>query len=205
MEKELLDILKKVNTLYQKYGIKSITMDDVAKKLGISKKTLYQYVKDKADLVEKVIMLEIKDKQKISKEFINNKKINVIEKAIQVHKFIDEYLKNVNFSIEYDLRKYYPDLYKKIQEMRRKNMYESMLRNMKKGKKEGLYRKDLNVELIAKLQIFRAENLLDNGMFSKKDFTIETFNELLTYHIRGIASNKGIKYFEKFFNKNMSK
>jgi len=197
MEKELLDILKKVSIFYQKYGIKSVTMDDVAKELGISKKTLYQYVKDKADLVEKVIMLKIKAEQKISQEFINNKKINVIEKAIQVHKFANEQLKNFNFSIEYDLKKYYPDLYKKIQEIRRKDMYESMLKNMEKGKKEGLYRKDLNTELIAKLQVYRAENILDNGMFSKKDFTIETFKEVFTYHIKGIASDKGIKYFEE--------
>ena len=197
MEKELLNILEKVSILYLKYGIKSITMDDVAREFGISKKTLYQYVTDKPDLVEKVMLLIAEKHNSFFKKLRANK-INAIEELLEVNKYFTEMLKNYNPSMEYDLRKYYPDLFKKIYEVRRKRMYESIIRNMKKGIKEGLYRRDMDIEIIAKLHVSRIENMYDNEIFTTEELTsAKVFNEIFIYHLRGISNENGIKFLEE--------
>ncbi len=197
MEKELLNILEKVSILYQKYGIKSITMDDVARELGISKKTLYQHVTDKTDLVEKVMLLIAEKHNSFFKKLRANK-INAIEELFEVNKYFTEMLKNYNPSMEYDLRKYYPDLFKNIYEVRRKRMYESIIRNMKKGIKEGLYRRDMDIEIIAKLHVSRIENMYDNEIFTNEELiSTKVFNEIFIYHLRGIANVTGIKFLER--------
>ncbi len=200
MNEELKNILTKVFNLYQKYGIKSITMDDVAKELGMSKKTLYTYVKDKRELVEKIS--EMKMQLSIEhQKYLKESNLNAIEELLFIYRFLNEQLKNHNPSMIFDLKKYYPDVFKKMHETRRKIIYEGMLHNMIKGQKEGFYRTDFNCEIIAKLHVFRAENMIDNDIFSQSDFqTADIFKEMFKYHLRGIANEKGIKYFEEKLN-----
>lgn len=201
MEKELLNILEKVSILYQKYGIKSITMDDVSRELGISKKTLYQHVTDKTDLVEKVIWL-IATKHKDFFTELKKKNLNAIEELFEVNKYFTQLLNNYNPSMEYDLKKYYSEQYKNISEIRRKRMYESIVQNIKKGIKEGLFRKELDVEIITKLHIFRIENMYENEIFTTEELTsAKVFNEIFIYHLRGISNENGIKFLEEKLNK----
>ena len=196
MNEDLKNILLKVRELYMKYGIKSITMDDVARELGISKKTLYQFVSDKDDLVGKFIDFEIETKQKeICNCFKNN--LNAIEGLFEISLFMNKAMKDQNPSTEYDLKKYYPHHYQKILKARREGMYSYILLNLKQGKTEGLYREEMNEEIIAKLYLSRAENAHFTDIFTVEEFTsIKLFFELLTYHIRGIATEKGIKVLE---------
>ena len=200
MNDELKNILSKVFLLYQKYGVKSVTMDDIAKELGISKKTLYNYVKDKRELVEKIADMKVQlsiDHQKHMK----GSKLNAVEELLFVYKFLDNQLKSHNPSMMFDLKKYYPDVFKKMHEARRKISYEGMLQNMKKGQKEGFYRLDLNCEIIAKLHLFKIENLVDSDLFTQYDFQgSDIFKEMFNYHLRGIANQKGIEYFEEKLN-----
>ena len=180
-------------------------MDDVAREFGISKKTLYQYVTDKPDLVEKVMLL-IAEKHNSFFKKLRAKKINAIEELFEVNKYFTGMLKNYNPSMEYDLRKYYPDLFKKIYEVRRKRMYESIIRNMKKGIKEGLYRRDMDIEIIAKLHVSRIENMYDNEIFTNEELiSTKVFNEIFIYHLRGIANVTGIKFLERKLKKLKSK
>jgi len=105
MNEDFKNILLKVRELYMRYGIKSITMDDVASHLGISKKTLYQHVSDKDDLVGKVIDLEISS-QDHEMECMKAADLNAIEKLLMVSKMINHKLKQMNPSTDYDLKKY---------------------------------------------------------------------------------------------------
>ncbi len=189
---DLKNILLKVRELYIKYGIKSITMDDVARELGISKKTLYQFVTDKDDLVGKFVDYEIELRQE---EICKCFKIgfNAIEELFEITIFMNRMMREQNPATEYDLKKYYPDHYQKTLKTRRERMYNYILLNLKKGKKEGLYRKDMNEEIIAKLYLSRSENIHFNELFTVEEFTsIKLFLELLTYHVRGIATEEGI-------------
>jgi AcrR family transcriptional regulator len=197
MNEELKNILLKVRELYMKYGIKSITMDDVARELSISKKTLYQYVTDKDDLVGKFIDNEIEIRQEeISKCFGFG--FNAIEELFEISIFMNKLMRDQNPATEYDLKKYYPQHYQKTLKAHREGIYNYLLVNMEKGAKEGLYRKDMNKEIIAKLYLWRSEDSHLNDLFTVEEFTsIKLFIEFLTYHIRGIATEKGIMMLEK--------
>jgi TetR/AcrR family transcriptional regulator, cholesterol catabolism regulator len=190
-------ILEKVGKLYSCYGIKSVTMDDVAKHLCISKKTLYEHFKDKEDLVRAILFLEHNIHVRISGE-ISTKNLNAIEELMDVYRLIHKKFNAYNPSMEYDIRKYYPDLYKSIRDTRRKTMFDSFLKNLKKGKKEGLFRKEINAGIIARLHVFLFENLYDNDLFTLEELTtLNFFQELFIYHLHGILSNKGLLFLQK--------
>jgi len=169
MNEELKKILASARDLYMKYGIKSITMDDVARELAISKKTLYQYVTDKDDLVGKVIDNEILIRQEeICKCFRIG--YNAIEELFEISIFMNNLMRNQNPATQYDLKKYYPEHYQKTEKARREGIYEYIHLNLKKGIKEGLYRDDMNKEVIAKLYLWRAENVHLDDLFTKEEF-----------------------------------
>jgi TetR/AcrR family transcriptional regulator, cholesterol catabolism regulator len=197
MNEELKNILLKARELYMKYGIKSITMDDVARELGISKKTLYQYVTDKDDLVGKFIDNEIALRhEEICKCFRIG--LNAVEELFEISLFMNKMMRDQNPATEYDLKKYYPLHFQKILNARREGVYNYILINLKKGIKEGLYRKEMNKEVIAKLYLWRIENSQLSDLFTEEEFSgIRLFVELLTYHIRGIATEKGIIELDK--------
>lgn len=197
MNEELNRILLKTRELYMKYGIKSITMDDVAHEMGISKKTLYQYVSDKDDLVGKFIESEI---SKRKDELIRCFQIgfNAIEELFEISVFMNKLMRDQNPATEHDLKKYYPHHYQKMVETRRERMYNYILLNLRKGKKEEVYRADMDEVVIAKLYLSRTENIHFNELFTVEEFTsLKLFTELITYHVRGIATAKGIEILDK--------
>lgn len=180
-----------------KYGIKSVTMDDIARELGISKKTLYQYVDDKNDLVAKVIELEIAEKTKLFGKN-DHTGLNAVEDVFEVHRQVQQMIKDYNPATDYDLRKYYPELYSQIIKVRREYIYRNVLDNLIKGKAEGLYRLDFDNELIAKIQLSRVEATFDEKVFTHDELlSPRLFKEIFVYHIRGIANDKGLKVLEQ--------
>jgi TetR/AcrR family transcriptional regulator, cholesterol catabolism regulator len=196
VNEELGNILFKVRELYKNYGIKSITMDDVARELGISKKTLYQYVTDKDDLVGKFIDNEIKLRMTGIYECFKSG-LNAIEELFEISIFMNKLMKDQNPVTENDLKKYYPHHYQKTLNTRREGINNYILLNLRKGIDEGLYRKDMNVEVIAKIYLSRLEIIHKNDLFTVEELTSNRlFTELLVYHIRGIATSKGIVILE---------
>jgi TetR/AcrR family transcriptional regulator, cholesterol catabolism regulator len=197
MEEKINKILQQVSELYFKYGIKSVTMDDVARELGMSKKTLYEYFTDKNELVGKFLEFHI---QKIRCVFEAEKEDtgNAIDHLLFISKIIFSFLKEMNPSVHYDLQKYYPEIFKSLFEYKRNNMLNSVIQNITRGMKEGVYRKDLKPTIIAHIYVARVEASMDADFLKTNDFTSsELFSEMFTYHIRGISSKKGIEYFEK--------
>jgi AcrR family transcriptional regulator len=204
MNSELNNILEKVRELYTKYGIRSITMDEVAAELGISKKTLYQHVTDKEDLVGKFIDNEIELRQTQICECFKAG-YNAIEELFEISLFMNKLLREQNPATEHDLKKYYPEQFQKILTIRRERMYNYILLNLKKGKEEELYRNDLDDEIIAKLYLSRSESMADSSLYTVEEYTsIKIFVELLTYHIRGIATQSGIEELDKNIKKFLS-
>ena len=168
MNSELQNILEKVGELYNKYGIKSVTMDDVARELGISKKTLYQHVENKNELVEKVLF-HIINQNNCSFEKLAEKDLNAVEELLEVSIFIIKTIQKYNPSTEYDLKKYYPELFKKLNEIKKEKMYDSIIKNIIKGKNEGLYRNDLDEEIITKIQTSRFLNISTDQVINHED------------------------------------
>ena len=201
MSKEFKDLLKKVSTLYRKYGIKSVTMDDVAHELGMSKKTLYQFVSDKTELVQMVVE-HIRQCNFSNMKKKRGKDLNAIEELIEVSQHVNTLMKDHSPTYEYDLKKYYPDIYRNLMSARRKLMYESMISNIRKGKKEGIYRRELDEKIIAKLHLLRVENLQSNEIFEEEEMHSSKFlREVFVYHIHGLATEEGLKVFRHNYHK----
>ena len=197
MDKYFEQLLSRVAAIYKKYGIKSVTMDDIARELGISKKTLYQYVANKKVLVEHAVNYEI-TYSNCQIEQIVGEGLNAIDELLAMNRHIIKMLKDHNPASKYDMRKYYPDLNEKIEKRKRQCMYDAIIKNIHKGQREGIFRQDLNSDIIARMQISRIENSEDNDLFSldelvSPDFVVEMF----MYHIRGLANRNGIDLLEK--------
>ena len=197
-------ILEQSYKLFMRCGIKSMTMDDVANHLHISKKTLYQFVTDKNDLVEK----SMARMHKGHTSAINNicaQGLNAIDEQHEIANYLATLLSHVHPSIHYDLEKYHPKAWEQFHDEKRAHIYDCMTRNMRKGITEGLYREDLKSDIVAKLYLARFDVLFDGELFpmdkySFSDITWESFR----YHVRGIASDKGLKYLEKKTKKERS-
>lgn len=197
MDEKLEQIIKESAGVFFKYGIKSISMDDIARELGISKKTLYLYVKNKTDLVQKILDYNLIC-QCNEKDLIKEKKLNAIAILLEVSKMINKHLKQMNPSVTYDLQKYYPDMFKNYIAKKRDELYKDIKKNIEQGIAEGLYRDDLNVELIARLYIKKLENIHDPEFLHSDEFNIENiFEVMFESHIRGISNKKGIAFLEK--------
>ncbi|MEN9334768.1 MAG: HTH-type transcriptional repressor KstR2 [Bacteroidota bacterium] len=205
MEEKNLDIIDKALSVFMRKGIKSINMDDMSKELGISKKTLYLFVKDKEELVEKATDLFCQREIEAIKN-ISIEKVNAIDESLLIKKWVLSVIENVHPAVAFDLEKYYPSISKKMQDNRRKVVYKSIYNNIIKGQKEGLYRKDIIPEIVTRIYIGRMEMLLDPNVFPPQQFLMsDVYLEAFHYHIRGIASDKGIKILEQPKTKNKQK
>lgn len=183
--------------VFMTYGIKSVTMDDVAKHLRMSKKTLYQYVSNKNDLVKRCLDRDCQVTEVRVKEVLS-KGLNAIEENFEISKHILEDLKNIHPSIFYDLEKYYPDAWNTMHTLRHEFAGAVMKQNMERGIKEGLYRTDLNVEMMTRLWVARLNLIFDPNLFSLNEFDwVELYRQMFIHHVRGIASDEGLKYIEK--------
>lgn len=185
------NLVEKVSELYMRYGIKSVTMDDVARHLGISKKTLYLYVKDKKELVELSVNHHLEKNIEAEKN-LRDKKLSAIDELLEVYRFAGEMIKDVNPSYQYDLQKYYPYLCDRFNQFKRENLFEIIKGNLIRGISEGVYRKEINVEIIARMHAFRHFKSDD---INREDVELmmhkETFKEIFLYHMHAIINDKG--------------
>jgi AcrR family transcriptional regulator len=183
--------------VFMKYGIRSVTMDDMARQLGVSKKTLYKYVTDKSDLVKRCMAFQHEQEHCALGE-VMKKGLNAIDENFEVSRFIAEQIKNIHPSVMYDIEKYYPEVKQEFNHYKKETVYGWVVDNMERGIKEGLFRDDLNVPILAAAYIQRMDDLFDEEAFPSSQFkTSEVYLELFRYHIRGLASEKGIEYLKQ--------
>jgi len=201
MKDRRIEIAEKVCKLYRNYGIKSVTMDDVAHHLGISKKTLYEYFSDKRDLVI-AVMRSISQNKTVDFSVPQEQNVNAIEELFYYYNVQVKMIRDHKPSFIYDLKKYYPDLYEKFQKDKKQRIHNSVQNNLIKGKKEGLFRNDLNEDVIARLNLMRIEGIMNSGTFSLEEMVSpDLFSEIFRYHVYGIVSDKGRELFEKELHK----
>lgn len=192
------NILQKVTALFFKYGIKSVTMDDIARELGMSKKTLYQFFENKNDLLAQIIQLESLRDEKMTCFVMQNSE-NAVDELMGFAKHgVEEFAKlKSSPTIVYDLQKYYRDIWIQFETGINERMYEGTKNNIERGKNEGLYRLDVNADVIAKLYVRQMMTIIDEDIFpSKNHDKVRLFQQYLIYHIYGIATPKGIALFD---------
>ncbi|HPG32815.1 MAG: TetR/AcrR family transcriptional regulator [Lentimicrobiaceae bacterium] len=200
MDEKLGMILKTSGTLFRKYGIRSISMDDIAKELSMSKKTLYQYVENKTDLIEKLLKHVVSDSTSCITE--GDVPMNAIDILLQVSVRVSDEIKELNPSIAFDLEKFYPVLYRNFVNAKREHVYKKIKENLEQGGREGIYRTDLDADLVAKLYVQKLIDVHDPEFLSSVDFSQEkVFQVMFDNHIRGIANPAGLAYYEEQIKK----
>jgi TetR/AcrR family transcriptional regulator, cholesterol catabolism regulator len=191
------EITTKIAEIFLRYGIRSVSMDDLSQQLGISKKTLYQYFRDKEDLVNKVINYLMIHQEKGMEEPLQAEGYNAIEQLFLMSRFLTDYLSMVNPALPFDLKKYYPEIWKNVVDFKKQTIYRNFLQNMEKGISEGLYRKEINLRIIANIYVNNLEMFTPDNENMREHSFKEVFRSLFIYHIRGIASTSGLQYLEE--------
>lgn len=200
MSNETVEILSRAKELFSRYGVRSISMDDVASELGRSKKTIYQHVSNKEDLLRKLFLWEF---EQIQARFadIYNRNLNAIDEMVEIHKFIASQHESYNAPMEYDLKKYYPALFHEIIHTAHATRRKTLIANMEKGKREGLYRPDIVPEAIAMLYFSGFECQKPEGIDGCQGIPARTIlREAFLYHLHGICSPKGLELLYQRIN-----
>ena len=180
-----------------KFVIKSVSMDDVAKELHISKKTIYQYFKNKEDLISAMLQFYIENDHTSYLKSFANKDMNAIDELLLTSRWVCNNFKNVNPAHLFDLKKYYTRQFDDFWVKKREQVFDSIKANLERGIQEKVYRDSLNIDLIARLYALRLEDFhgQDGDFFGKYTFE-EVFKTQFENHIRAICNSEGIKYFE---------
>jgi AcrR family transcriptional regulator len=197
-------ILQAAHRLMSSYGVRSITMDDLAADLGISKKTIYKYFDDKDAIVEEVVQMVLAD-NRISFEQDLKKADNAVhEMTLCLNRLVDM-LESMNPSVLFDLRKYHPAAYAAIQRHQYEFLYDKMKANVMRGIREGYYRMEIKPDIIAR---YRVESILlpFNPEFSKatRSSLAELESEILQHYLFGLVTPSGYKVVQKYLKKKSS-
>lgn len=181
-----------------RYGIRSITMDEIANTLGISKKTIYQFFKDKDELVFAVIENEMKENETECAQFSIDA-ANAIQEIFLAVENLDEMLRYTNPLMLYDLEKHHPRAYQKIRDFKYQFLYEATIGNLRRGMDEGLYRSNLQKDIIAKSRIESAFLVFNPDIFPHSRYSMSEVNfELAILFLHGIVTDKGKQLIDKY-------
>lgn len=193
-------IAQKAHDLFLRYGIRSISMDEIASQLGISKKTIYQFYADKDALVDSVMEIVVRNSASEC-SVCRAQSGNPVHEIFQAADIVKEMLKAMNPTVMYDLQKYHPAAYRKIADHKDKFLYKQIRENLEEGIRMQLYRPDMNVDLIARFRLATVFMLFNPDLFPPGKLDFGTILEELTIHfLYGITSAKGQKLVQKYQN-----
>lgn len=182
--------------MFLNLGFKSVTMDDIAKTSGVSKKTIYAHFSNKTDLVEAVTDY-LFDSICEGIDLIHEQQKNPIVELFEIKKFVMQHLKDEKSSPQYQLQKYYPKIYVDLKKRQFEVMQESIKENLTRGIDMELYRTSLDIDFIARMYFHGMVGIKDKDLFPLNDYSMNTLmNYYLEYHLRGICTEKGIQDLE---------
>lgn len=194
---EEINWLETIENLFRRFGIKSITMDDVAAELGISKKTLYQMVDSKDDLVHRVVSHHI-TREKSQCLHMASSARNAIDEIFIVIDSNSQEMAQMKTNIINDLQKYHRDSLKLVMDFHYDFVLKIIRENMQRGREEGLYREDFDIDIVSKLHLASAFTIFDEQVFPESSTSrVDLFKELMMHFLHGIVSPKGLTYLKK--------
>ncbi len=186
--------------LFLTAGIKSVTMDDIAKHLGMSKKTIYQFFKDKNELVIALVRKKLQEDED-NMSVIMSQSVNVIEEMINMMKCSEEIFSRINPIVIHDMQKYHPDAWKQFQNFKSGVLIHTLQELLTKGIKQGYIRPDIDVKIIARMRVNLVELGFNTTIFPVAEFNTwkvqQQFNEHFNY---GICTLKGYKLLNQYKN-----
>lgn len=193
-----LRIKEKADELFRRYGIKSITMDEIATQLGVSKKTLYQFFSDKDELVEDIVKDTLRSSQEICEKNRKDSKDAVFE-LFGAMDMVQQMFSDMNPAMMYDLQRFHPKSYKHFLDHKNKFLFDMIRLNLKDGIEQELYRPEINIDIVAR---FRLEGMMlafNQDIFPASKFNLaELHMALIEHFLFGVASLKGHKLITKY-------
>jgi TetR/AcrR family transcriptional regulator, cholesterol catabolism regulator len=198
-------ILVKSNELFNRYGIRSVSMDDIAAQLGMSKKTLYQYYTDKDELVNAVFDIILSVNKNNCTE-CTKKGENAIQEVFLSFDIMEEMLKTMNPSVLFDMQKYHPTAYKKFDDFKNSFLYKIIKANLERGIKEELYRQEIDTDILARYRLHTVLLSFNPEVFpSNKANLVYIEQQLIECFLYGLATPKGYKLIQKYKNQRTKK
>jgi hypothetical protein len=194
-------ILHRATDLFLNLGFKSVTMDDIAEELAISKKTIYAYFSTKTELV-KASVYNVFDTISTGINRICVLDNNPIKEVFLIKEFVLENLKNEKSSPLFQLKKHYPKLYDELLKKQFEITKICVEQNLVKGIKEGLYRKNLDIDFISRIYFSGINSIKDNDIFPNNSSNMPSLmNTFFDYHLRAISTDKGLIVLKEELNK----
>lgn len=191
-------ILTRSVDMFISYGVKSVTMDEIAAELGISKKTIYQHFKNKNQLVEAAVF-HLFDEVCAKIDTVCDKSQNPIHELYRIKKVVKEYLKDEKSSPYFQLKKYYPKLFSQLIKKQYEVMIESVGENLRRGMSMGYFRDDLDVDFISRIYFSGMNSIKDEDLFPMDQYSIPNLTGMfLEYHLRAIVTPKGLEELNQY-------
>ena len=199
MDQKQQQVIFKSEELFMKYGLKSVTMDDIARHLGVSKKTLYQYFDNKKDLIQQIFNCRI-DFEKDMMDTIREESADAVEEMLKVARYSIRMLRKVSPAAMYDLKKYYHHIWHSVESLHQQYFFEILRENIERGIKQGVYRPDVNADIISKLYVGKISQVVNDELFPIGEYDrADLFKEFFNYHMHGIASPTGLELLEQHY------
>lgn len=184
-------LFKRVEELFFRLGIKALTMDDVASELGISKKTLYQVVENKDDLIKKVIEMHLEEDRACHLE-IEQAAVDAVDEMLLTEKFVLSQVREISPAAVHDLQKYHREAWDLMHQFHQTHALNSIRRNLEWGRREGFYHTDFDIEIVARLHVANINACLNEALFPHSQFRLEDIVSQSThFFLRSIFSEKG--------------
>lgn len=195
-------IIGGATTLFFAYGIRNISMDDIAKHIGMSKKTIYQYFEDKDELVYEFMQVGMQEQMADMKKIAASSE-NVIEELHKAMAKTREVFSQVNPLMLFELRKYHPKAWEFFNDCKEGEMKEHIIKTMQKGIKEGVFRANIDVEILARMRLELVQLALDPKIFPSPQFNFVEVNlQLFEHFIYGIITLKGLNLLNQYKKQN---
>nr|WP_321221593.1 TetR/AcrR family transcriptional regulator [uncultured Psychroserpens sp.] len=196
-------IIHKSTELFLNIGFKSVTMDDIANEMGISKKTIYVHFPNKTKLVE-AVTFNLFDTICDGIDSICDNSANPIEELYAIKMFVMKHLKNEKSSPQYQLQKYYPQIHSVLKFKQFEKMHQSVKDSLQQGVDTGVFRSSIDVDFISRMYFTGMTGIKEVMFFPPEKYQMEYLMEsYLEYHLRAIVSNKGMTILNNFI-KNQS-
>lgn len=191
-------ILKGASDLFFQYGIKNVTMDDIAKHLGMSKRTIYENFPTKDDIVNTLLRNHLEQSIAQCNERCGESK-NAIEEIVLMMQHIREMFSRMDSRILFDLKKFHTKAWQEFRDYKQGFLMKSISNNIKRGMEEGLYRKGLNVDVLARLRIEQVELAWNPDIFPPSKYALKDVQlAMLDHFLYGICNAKGYTMVEKY-------
>jgi AcrR family transcriptional regulator len=191
-------ILKGAQELFFRYGIKGITMDDVAKHLSMSKRTIYEKFPNKDAIIEILFTQHINSHVEDLKKF-NHSSANAIEEIFMMLQPMKEIFESMNPRLLLELKKLHSQAWEQFVKFKKTVLKDTLIKNMKRGIKEGLYREDIDISVLAALRLEEMEIAWDAEIYPPAEFNMARVQICLLEHfLFGITNAKGHIVAEKY-------